>query len=149
MQNQPTRKILYPYLTYAGTLPFILCTIGLTFNIHTIAVLGSIKDIFSAYGLVIASFMAGCHWGQHLNLSNKWNLYLPLSSNIIAVTLWICFLLFPFAPFLVVLAISFTLLLFIDKQLLQIGLISGHYFHTRCIVTFIVITTIIISGLHA
>ena len=140
---------LYPYLTYAGALPFIFCALCFITDVNVIPVLGNIEKIFSVYGLVIASFIAGAHWGQHLSLKDNWSIYLPVFSNINAGLLWISFLIFPFKILLLILGSSFLILLFIDKNLFQNGLISRNYFHTRCLVTLTVILTITISGVYA
>lgn len=137
------------YLTYLGTLPFIFCMVCFITDVNFILILGNVEKIFSVYGLVIASFMAGAHWGQHLSLKDNWNIYLPIFSNIIAVFLWISFLVFPFKILTIILGISFLILLLIDKNLYHHGLISRYYFDTRFWVTLIVISTIIISGLFA
>ncbi|MFT7433896.1 MAG: hypothetical protein ACI9TY_001539 [Alphaproteobacteria bacterium] len=145
-QEYEILKILQPYLTYAGTLPFIFCALSFITNINVIPSLGDTYQVLSIYGLVIASFMAGSHWGQHLSLTDKWAVYLPTLSNSMAVILWISFLLFPFKGFLCVLMISFSTLLFIDKKLFQKNHINSDYFRTRCIATFIVISSLLISG---
>ncbi|MDD7804284.1 MAG: DUF3429 domain-containing protein [Endozoicomonas sp. (ex Botrylloides leachii)] len=72
-------KKISPYLTYAGAIPFIICTVCLSFNIHQILLLGYVEKILSAYGLVILSFLAGAHWGQHLHLNKDlWSHSLPI-----------------------------------------------------------------------
>ena len=50
-----------PYLTFAGAIPFVACAFLLMIDVVTVPMLGSVVDILSAYGLVIASFMAGAH----------------------------------------------------------------------------------------
>lgn len=139
----------YIYLTYAGSLPFVFCAILLLLNINTIPILGNVELILSVYSLVIASFMAGSHWGQHLNISNKWRLYLPSFSNINAVILWISFLVFPFQILMYIFMLSFLLLWWIDKKLYNDNIIEKEYFYTRCFITFIVILSLIISGVYA
>jgi hypothetical protein len=141
-------KRLYPYLTYAGVLPFVLCAFCTVFDIHVIPLLGSTDHVICVYALVITSFMAGTHWGQHLNLEDKWSLYLPIFSNINAVLLWIGFLILPVKLLLAVFIISFLGLLLIEKSLLQDALISVEYFLTRCVVTGIVILTLAISAIY-
>ncbi|MDA7569174.1 DUF3429 domain-containing protein [Emcibacteraceae bacterium] len=140
---------LYPYLTYAGALPFIFCAMCLISDVNVIPVLGDTEKVLSVYGLVIASFIAGAHWGQHLILKNNWSMYLPIFSNINACVLWVSFLTFSFKILLLILGSSFLILLLIDKNLFQNGLISRNYFHTRCWVTLTVISTIIISRVYA
>ena len=142
-------KIIYPYLSYAGTLPFIFCAFCFIENIHTLPLLGYTDKVLSGYGLVITSFMAGSHWGQHLNLSGKWEISLPALSNINAILLWLAYIIFSFKVLLFVFVVSFLVLLSIDKILFQSNLISHKYFRTRCLVTLIVILSLIISGIYA
>jgi len=142
-------KKYYPVLTYAGTLPFIFCTLCFIFNIQTVPVLGQVNQILGTYSIIISSFIAGSHWGIHLNLSDKWEVYLPIFSNINAVFIWISFIIFPFKVLLIILVISFLALLIIDLNLFKKDLISRKYFHTRSLVTLIVTTNLIISGIYA
>ena len=87
-------KKIYQYLSYAGALPFVFCALCFIKDIHIFPLLGYVDSILSSYGLVISSFMAGSHWGQHLNLSGKWQIYLPIFSNINAILLWLSFIIF-------------------------------------------------------
>ena len=142
-------KKIYPYLSYAGALPFIFCSGCFILNIHTLPLLGDTDKVLSVYGLVITSFMAGSHWGQHLSLSGKWVIYLPTLSNINAIFLWFSFIIFPFKMLLFVFVISFFLLLSIDRVLFLACLISRKYFRTRCLVTLLVVSSLIFSGIYA
>lgn len=140
-------KKLYPYLTYAGAIPFVICVACLSLGINELPLLGRVEEILSIYALVIVAFLAGSHWGQHLQIKGTWSRYLPIFSNIIAVALWLAFLVFPFKALLATFGASFAILLFIDRRLFQDELISRQYFQTRCIATAIVISTIIIAGI--
>jgi hypothetical protein len=75
----------YQYLAFLGALPFIICAACFVFNVQDIPILGGTRNVLGAYALVITSFMAGSHWGQHLDLDNKWGDYLPITSNLTAV----------------------------------------------------------------
>ncbi len=140
---------LYFYLTYAGMIPFLICAVLFIFKIQMIPILGLVQKIIGVYGLVIASFMTGVHWGQHLERSDKWSIYLPVTSNIISVLLWLLYLILPFKCLLIAIAISFIVLLYIDKKLFQDRLITRKYFYTRCIATMIVILALLISGVYS
>jgi hypothetical protein len=149
MKNSGQINRLSIYLAYAGALPFLICAVLLVFNIPTIPFLGNIQQILSVYALVIAAFIAGSHWGLHLDVNDKWGIYLPKLSNLIAILLWIGFLVLPFKLLLLTFIITFLVLLGIDQKLLRHDLISTRYFHMRCLVTVIVISTLIISGIYA
>jgi uncharacterized membrane protein len=139
-----------PYLTFAGTIPFIACAFLLMVDVVTVAILGSVANILSAYGLVIASFMAGAHWGNHLSLAddNKWAVRLPLYSNVIALGLWLGFLILSAISFIWLLVIGFISLLVIDYSLHRAQIISHAYFKVRQYVTAIVVISLFIAALQ-
>ncbi len=136
-----------PYLTFAGTLPFIGCAILITLGIDAIIGLGETVTILAVYGLVIATFMAGAHWGNHLALNdnNPWTARLPLLSNIIALVLWLGFLSLSTGGFIWLLIIAFMALLFIDYNLNADQVISARYFKVRKYVTLIVVISLLLS----
>ena len=141
-------KKISPYLTYAGTIPFIFCTVYLGIGIQELPLLGSAERILSVYGLVISSFLAGVHWGQHLHINGgQWSHSLPIFSNIIAVLLWFGFLAFSFRILMGMFATAFIVLLIIDYRLFQMDLMTRHYFQTRFFVSATVIISLIISGI--
>lgn len=127
-------KKYFQYLAFLGTLPFVFCAACLVFDVQTIPILGDTRNVLGIYALVITAFMAGSHWGQHLDFDSKWGDYLPITSNVIAVLVWIGFLTLPFKGSLIVFGISFLVLLLIDQKLRQNDLISLEYFRTRCLV---------------
>ncbi len=145
-----TMKKPSPYLTFAGTIPFIVCTIFITLGIDAIPVLGEIGHVLSIYGLVIASFMAGAHWGNHLSLAddNTWAIKLPIFSNIIALALWLGFLTLSSAGFIWLLVAGFISMLMIDYGLHQAHIINNEYFRVRKYVTIIVVVALIIAGIQ-
>ena len=141
-------KKIFPYLTYAGAIPFVFCAVCLSFDIQSLPLLGSIERILSVYGLVISSFLAGAHWGQHLHINkSQWVRSLPIFSNVIAVLLWLGFLVLSFKMQMVMFATAFVVLIIIDHRLFQMDIITRHYFQTRFVVTAGVIVSLIISGI--
>ena len=142
-------KNTFQYLTFLGALPFVFCAACFVFDVQAIPILGDTRDVLGIYALVITTFMAGSHWGQHLNFDNKWGNYLPVTSNVIAVLVWIGFLILPFKISLIVFEIAFLVLLWVDHRLRQNDLISFEYFRTRYLVTSIVIFTLLVSGIYA
>jgi len=139
-----------PYLTFAGAIPFVACAFLLMIDVVTVPMLGSVVDVLSAYGLVIASFMAGAHWGNHLDLAdnNKWAIRLPLYSNVIALGLWLGFLILSASSFIWLLVIGFISLLVIDYNLHRAQIISHAYFKVRQYVTAIVVISLVIAALQ-
>ena len=139
-----------PYLTFAGAIPFIACALLLVIGISDIPILGATADVLSAYGLVIASFMAGSQWGNHLSLADddKWAIRLPLASNVIAIVLWLGFLMLPVIGFIWLLVIGFTSMWMIDYGLNRAHIITPDYFKVRTYVTAIVIVSLIVTALQ-
>ncbi|MES1964460.1 DUF3429 domain-containing protein [Psychrobacter sp. AH5] len=136
-----------PYLTFAGTIPFIACAILITLGVDSILALGSTRYILATYGLVIATFMAGAQWGNHLALAddNPWASRLPILSNIITLILWFGFLLLSTAAFIGLLMVGFISLLLIDYSLNKASIITAKYFSVRKYVTLIVVISLLIS----
>ena len=139
-----------PYLTFAGAIPFVVCAIFITMGIDAIRVLGETEHVLSIYGLVIASFMAGAHWGNHLGLADDdiWAVKLPVFSNIIALGLWLGFLSLSTVDFIWLLVVGFIAMLVIDYGLYHAQIISPDYFRVRSYVTLIVVISLIISAVQ-
>lgn len=136
-----------PYLTFAGAIPFVICAFLMTVGVTAIPILGATAYVLSVYGLVIASFMAGAHWGNHLSVAddNTWAFKLPVFSNIIALGLWFGFLGLSAIGFIWLLILGFVSLLVIDYGLYHAQIISHEYFKVRKYVTWIVVFALMVA----
>ena len=134
----------YQLLAYSGTLPFFICLILKIFNIEEIPILGNTDQIFLSYGLLIVSFMAGIHWGVQLCCEDKATMNLFITSNIITLATWFCYLFTNQAWTLVAYILSFSALLFIDSKLFKSGVITRDYLQTRLKVSLFVIMTLLL-----
>ena len=143
-----TNKI-YHFLTFTGALPFIMCAICYVLDIKIVPYLGVTDDILAIYSIIIATFLAGSHWGQHLSLTNKWASILPIISNIVAVSIWFFYLILSFKALIISLIVIFLGLLGVDYYLKQDNVISREYFQTRLKVTSIVIIMLVISVFYS
>ncbi len=114
-------------LANLGALPFVATTLLMSMGIHTIPFVGSLFSAISVYALIIASFMAGSHWGQQLGFSGKWRFKLQVITNIQAVCLWLAYVWLGNSWFLLVLITSFLVSLWLDQQLKQAQLIEAAY----------------------
>ena len=140
-------KPIFPYLTYAGAIPFALGAIFLSLDIEDIPPLGTVENILSVYGAMIASFMAGAHWGQHLQIKGRFgHFYLPVVSNGIVLVLWFSFLMLSFKMFMAMLVVGFVALFAVDYYLSQINVIANHYLKTRFYVTMVVVVCLAVAG---
>ena len=133
---------LYAALAYAGALPFIGCAILPWLGIATLPVIGDCKYISATYGVAIASFMAGIHWGTYLYRSGSLPVNLLLTSNVITLGVWFAFLLTPINVSLAANLVAFAALLAIDYKLAGAGLISDAYMALRRNVTVIVLVSL-------
>lgn len=131
-------------LAILGAIPFVACAVLPLVDIADLPYLGSTDAVAAAYGLTIASFMAGVHWGTALNTDNAIPVNLYITSNVVAVAAWLAFLLVSLPSTLAILAIIFAYLLYIDFRLRRAGLIDEHYWKTRIGVTVIVIVCLTI-----
>lgn len=143
-------KKISPYLTFAGTIPFILGAVFISVGVDAIAVLGQTVQVLAVYGLVIASFMAGAHWGNHLGVDddNHWAVRLPIISNIIALLLWLGFLVLAPAVFMWLLIAAFIAMLMVDYGLQRAQIISDAYLKIRLFVTMIVVIALVVVAVQ-
>ncbi len=135
MNNLPVTRILAAF----GALPFIACAVLPLVGMTTLPYLGDTAEVAAAYGLTIASFMAGVHWGTALNTEAALPVNLYITSNVVAVAAWASFLLSSLPVTLALLSILFAYLLYIDFRLRRAGRIDQAYWNTRLSITGIVI----------
>ena len=132
-------------LIYAGCLPFIAGALLLAGNVHSLPVLGEVDLIIATYGLVISVFLTGIHWGQQLSLGKAAKGFF-IVSNILALSLWLAWLLLPTRIFLVFLAAPLLIILAMDAGLLKSGILNAAYFRTRIIITSMVILSLLCAA---
>ena len=134
-------------LMYLGALPFIAGALLSLLSIDTLPWLGSVVHIVSVYALVISVFMAGILWGVTLqvNTDNFLGQVNFLISNVLAVTIWFVYLIYPDSlSFLLTTMVAFLWLLMLDAKLVKRQLISSSYYRARKRVSAIVITSLLV-----
>ena len=134
-------------LMYLGALPFIAGAILSLLSIDTLPWLGSVVHIVSVYALVISVFMAGILWGVTLqvNTDNFVGQVNFLISNVLALTIWFVYLIYPDShSFLLTTVVAFLWLLMLDTKLVKRKLISSSYYRARKRVSAIVITSLLV-----
>jgi len=132
---------------YLGALPFIAGALLSLLSIDTLPWLGSVVHIVSVYALVISVFMAGILWGVTLqvNTDNFLGQVNFLISNVLALTIWIVYLIYPDShSFLLTTVVAFLWLLMLDTKLVKRKLISSSYYRARKRVSAIVITSLLV-----
>jgi len=136
-------------LAYLGSIPFVGTALLMSMGINAIPIVGSLFPAVSIYALIIATFMAGSHWGQQLNFSDKWRFKVQLVTNIQAVGLWFSYLWLSDSGLMLMLITSFLVSLWLDQQLKQAQLIEESYWQTRVKVTIIVVLSLVLIGIAA
>lgn len=131
-------------LMYLGAFPFVGSAI-LMFGFGEATFLGqSLQRIAESYTLLIGSFMAGVHWGQHLEMRFSPRSIMALSSNLITLGFWFSYLFLPFSTFVIFACALFVLIFVLDaiNETLQ-----ARYVLNRGIVTSLVCISLIAIGL--
>jgi len=140
-------KDAFVNLMYLGALPFIAGALLSLLSIDTLPLLGSVVHIVSVYALVISVFMAGILWGVTLqvNTDNFLGQVNFLISNVLALTIWFVYLIYPDShSFLLTTVVAFLWLLMLDTKLIKRQLISSSYYRARKRVSAIVITSLLV-----
>ena len=128
-----SKPFLAQILTYAGTLPFLAACLLAAYAPDFLGL--NYDQLILTYGAIIASFIAGTHWGLYLYKDAPVNLF--VHSNIIALLAWVALLAaIPGSSGLLI--IAFVYLLFMDKQMALAGLIEPWYMRMRIVATAIV-----------
>ena len=131
------------YLSYAGLIPFVLLTILLFIDINPLSSLVSVQNVLSVYGILIASFVAGSHWGISLSLPEDLHLtFIVILTNIIAILLWLGFLFLSFRMLLLMLISIFIIELISDYIIYSKHATDKIYMKSRFYVSSILIITL-------
>jgi hypothetical protein len=136
-----TRDRLAIALTLAGALPFWLVAAYIALDPGGALVPFAWLSVL-LYGAVIASFVAGLHWGLYLYSSAPMPLNLFLTSIICALAVWGVMLLPGLEPQLAGLAAVFAVLFVIDRCLWRAGVHERWFYRLRAAITGIVIAAL-------
>lgn len=139
-----TSRRLHRFLTLAGVLPFVACAVLPLFGIFSVPVLGSLDAVVASYGLGIACFVAGSHWGLDISGLNTSPVNLFASSNVIFLFVWLAYVSTNLSIAIAAQIIGFGALLFIDYRLHAAKVTTRGYFRLRAGVTVIVIVSLMV-----
>lgn len=131
-------------LTYAGVIPFLLCTLVLGLNIQLPVPESVFETVLMSYTLAIVSFLCGAQWGLALVVPEKTPFNLFVLSNALTLIVWACFLMSCAGLFYLCSALVFAVLLWVDARLFQRSVISRAYYQIRRQVTTIVVACLLI-----
>ena len=133
-------------LAAAGAIPFLIGALAPLLGVEIETRRGDIEAAVLAYGLTIASFMAGVHWGTALSSSRPLPVNLFISSNAIALAAWFAYLFASASVAALILAALFAVLLGIDWKLRKADVIDNVYWQTRLWVTVVVIACLVLMA---
>jgi Protein of unknown function (DUF3429) len=125
-------------LTYAGTLPFIACAMGVI--IPSAGADG--RAIVMNYGAVIISFLCGIHWACYLFFAERCPRNLLLTSNIVALLACLSLLVHANPLALLLQTLCFLYLLVLDYKLCEVGILSPWFYTLRRNATVIVVVSL-------
>jgi len=126
---------VYSALTLAGVIPFLACALLPAAGIEAIEPLGRLDELASNYGMAILCFLAGIHWATQLYARDRAPFNLFIGSNVVFLAVWIAYVASSLTWTLATQLVAFPLLLAVDFQLQQSGLVSRHYLRMRFIAT--------------
>ena len=132
-----SKRATYSTLAFGGLLPFLAAALAVLLGVDRVPALGAPSDVLNSYGLVIVCFLAGVHWATAIYHEEKALRKLLRGSNIVLLAVWIVFVAGPVSVSLLAQLIALNVLLAIDFQLKETGLISTSYWHVRIASTLI------------
>ncbi|MDJ0907089.1 MAG: DUF3429 domain-containing protein [Woeseiaceae bacterium] len=131
MEDRP----VYSALILAGALPFLACALLPAAGVESFGRLGSLHELAATYGLAILCFLTGIHWATQLYHGSPLPINLFIGSNVVFLAVLLAYVASSLKWALATQLIAYPLLLLLDYQLLQKGLISQHYLGMRFIAT--------------
>lgn len=134
----------YSSFVMAGALPFIAAAAAIIGGIDSFGPVTSVTASIVAYGLAIASFVAGTHWAIYLQFKAWAPTNLFVSSNAAVLVPWLTFVLGTANDTLVALVLTFVFLVFVDWRLHRSHLIESSYFRLRLAVTAVVCASLLL-----
>lgn len=147
------QKQMYTSLMTVGCLPFVVAALGPYFGVFELPFFGNLQTTVAYYGLAIVSFMAGMQWGISLMPSTSEQpgyaskmcpIRMMLASNVFVLVPWlIVCALGVGVSYYFSLAVTFMLMVLTDYRLMSRGILSGHYYQMRLIVTGVVVVSLV------
>ncbi|TPW29267.1 DUF3429 domain-containing protein [Pararhizobium mangrovi] len=135
-------------LAWAGALPFVATMLLILAGVNSVPLLGAPTRIMALYGIVIAVFMAGTHWGHAITRREYGSKALLVESNVVTVVLLAIYLIAP-GYIMFALIAAFLVLLAVDGVLDRQGHLSQGYFLMRVGVTCLVCLCLLVGALVA
>jgi len=137
-------------LTYSGTLPLMVCAaLMIMLQAGIISQKGIAPSFIAhAYSAVIISFLCGIHWAIYLFFSEKCPRNLLMTSNIIALIVWVSLIIQSYKASVLLQPFCFLYVLMLDRTLRDAGILPEWFYHLRRNATIIVVLCLsIVAGL--
>jgi hypothetical protein len=135
---------MYSILAMAGVTPFVACALLPLVGVNSLEPLGPLDRVAAIYGLAIVSFLAGIHWATQLYEPQEARVNLLLASNVVFLFAWFAFVLGSLSVAIGAQAVAFVVLLWVDRWLHGIGLISRHYLNVRAAATALAVVSLLV-----
>ena len=143
LEHQPKFMWQTRGLTFAGALPFFLALLLVLFPQF------GFDGVYLAtsYAALIISFLSGTHWMQALKASDATLSPLLIKSNLVTLLAWAALLFLPNIGTLLLHALCFLYLFFLDHNLFKRGYVPQWYYTLRRSITLIVVSLLmLLSG---
>lgn len=137
------KNSLVTSLTYLGAIPFLVAALCSLLGVNELPYLGATQPLLFSYATLIASFMAGTHWGYVVRSNSTFNLIL-FASVITVLILWILWSSSRTVTYPLFLVPIYLLLLGLDYLLLKYNYEERFYFKMRTGITSLVILSLLV-----
>ncbi len=131
-------------MTYLGAIPFLVAALCSLLGVNELPYLGATQPLLYSYAALIASFMAGTHWGYVVGSNSTYNLIL-FTSVIIVFILWVLWSSTSKSTYPAFLVAIYLLLWVLDYLLLKYNYEERFYFKMRTGITTLVILSLLVT----
>ncbi|HHT0594509.1 TPA: DUF3429 domain-containing protein [Legionella anisa] len=138
------KNSLVTSLTYLGAIPFLVAALCSLLGVNELPYLGATQPLLYSYATLIASFMAGTHWGYVVRSNSTYNLILFTSVTIVLI-LWVSWSSTSKSTYPAFLVAIYLLLWVLDYLLLKDNYEERFYFKLRTGITTLVILSLLVS----
>jgi hypothetical protein len=140
------KKHIHSVLTILGVVPFIGCALLLHCDITTWPYGGQVATTMNVYGLLIASFLAGSHWGMTLSPGNVAHPFVAFFSNVMVVILWLSYSILSTSAMFIVESVILGVLLMQERLTWGIQRMPAGYASIRLAITILVMVLLLLTA---
>lgn len=137
------KKHIHSVLTILGVVPFIGGALLLHCNITTWPYVAQVAETMNVYGLLIASFIAGSHWGITLSHNKVAHWHIACFSNVIVLVLWLAYSVVSTPTMLLVNSVTLGILLLQERLTWNMSSMPAGYVSVRIVITILVMVLLL------